>query len=86
MTRICSLNGWTEECDCEPGNNDLSDASSRLFKSWKDYAIAAGSTPGAQQSFRDMMEAHGFKFYRSNKAREYFGIRIRPQNKHFQYE
>ena len=68
-----------EECICQPGNNDLSEASSRLYKSWKEYAMEAGSTPGAQQSFRDLMEAHGLKFYRSNKVREYFGIRIRPQ-------
>ena len=75
----------TEECDCQPGNNDLSEASSSLYKSWKEYAIAAGSTPGAQQSFRDLMEAHGFRFYRSNKAREFFGIRSRSKPTHWQY-
>ena len=69
----------TEECICEPGNTDLSESSGKLFKSWKDYAVAAGTGPGTQQSFKDQMIRHEFKFYRSAKAREFFGIRIRPK-------
>jgi putative DNA primase/helicase len=68
-----------EECDCKPGNADLSESSSRLFKSWKEYAQAAGNSPGSQQSFKDQMIRHGFKFYRSNKAREFFGVSLQPK-------
>lgn len=68
-----------EECDCEPGNMDKSETSGTLFKAWREFAMAAGNTPGSQQSFKDQMTRHGFKFYRSNKSREFFGIRIQPK-------
>lgn len=68
-----------EECDCEPGKNDKSETSSALFKSWKDYAMMAGNTPGTQQSFKDQMTRHGFKFFRGRKAREFFGVTLRPK-------
>lgn len=68
-----------EECDCEPGNNHKSETSGTLFKSWKEYALGAGQTPGTQLSFKDQMIRHGFKFYRSRTAREFFGIRLRPK-------
>jgi putative DNA primase/helicase len=67
-----------EECISEPGNADRSEASSVLFKSWTDYARAAGVRPGATSTFKDRMIAAGFKFYRSKKAREFFGISLRP--------
>jgi putative DNA primase/helicase len=71
---------WLEDqCQCEAGNNDLSGASSALFKSWKEYATSAGNTPGSQQSFKEQMVRHGFKFIRGRKAREFFGIRIKPE-------
>jgi putative DNA primase/helicase len=60
-----------EECDCDPGNAEKSETSSRLFKSWKEYAVAAGNSPGSQQSFKDQMTRHGFRFYRGRKAREF---------------
>jgi putative DNA primase/helicase len=69
----------TEECDCDPGNADKSETSSRLFKSWKEYAVAAGNSPGSQQSFKDQMTRHGFRFYRGRKAREFFGIGLKPK-------
>lgn len=68
-----------EECDSEPGNNDKSETSGTLFKAWKDYAIAAGHSPGSQLSFKDQMIRHGFKFYRGRNSREFFGIRLRPK-------
>jgi len=69
----------TEECDCEPGNNDKSETSGTLFARWKNFALAAGHTPGTQQSFKDQMIRHGFKFYRGRKAREFFGLRLLPK-------
>jgi putative DNA primase/helicase len=64
----------TDECDCEPGNTHKSETSGKLFKSWKEYAIAAGNSPGSQQSFKDQMIRHGFRFYRSARAREFSAL------------
>jgi putative DNA primase/helicase len=66
-----------EECDCDAGNVDRSEMSSRLFSSWRDFAVTAGNPPGSRQSFADQMTRHGFKYYRSRQAREFFGIRLR---------
>ena len=68
-----------EECICEPGNKDRSASSSSLFKSWSDFAKAAGHKPGTTSTFKDRLTAAGFKFYRSAKAREFFGIGLRPK-------
>jgi putative DNA primase/helicase len=68
-----------EECSCAPGNNNVSETSSALFKSWRDYSLSAGNSPGTQQSFKDQMIRHGFKFYRGRKAREFFGVRLKPK-------
>lgn len=68
-----------EDCDCERGNNDKSETSSELFKSWKEFALTAGHPPGTRQSFNDKMDQEGFKFYRSAKKREFFGIRLKPK-------
>lgn len=68
-----------EECDCEPGNMEKSEKSSTLFKAWREYAVAAGNSPGSQQSFKDQMSRHGFKFYRGRRAREFFGISLRSK-------
>jgi putative DNA primase/helicase len=69
-----------EECICEPGNIDRSAPSSVLFKSWSDYAKAAGHKPGTTSTFKDNPTAAGFKFYRGAKAREFFGISLRPKS------
>jgi putative DNA primase/helicase len=69
-----------EECDCEPGNMDKSESSSTLFGSWKEFAVSAGNSPGSQQTFKDRMTRHGFKFYRSARAREFFGVALSPKN------
>ncbi len=68
-----------EECDREPGNMNKSATSSGLFKSWKEFAIAAGHTPGTRQSFGDQMARHGFRYYRGKMTREYFGIALKPK-------
>jgi putative DNA primase/helicase len=68
-----------EECDCEPGNIHKSETSGTLFKAWRDFAAVAGHQPGSQLTFKDRMIQHNFVFKRSNKAREFFGIRLRPK-------
>lgn len=71
------LKQWLEEeCVCEPGNMDRSTASSVLFKSYKEFAKAAGINPGTQSSFKEKMTAAGFKYHRGMKAREFFGISL----------
>ncbi|MCK1450103.1 hypothetical protein IVB36_04065 [Bradyrhizobium sp. 35] len=67
-----------EECVCEPENRDRSESSSRLFKSWKEFALGAGHTPGTRQSFQDQMIRHSFRYYRGRKTREFFGISLKP--------
>lgn len=65
-----------EECICEPGNMDRATPSSVLFKSYSDFAKAAGAKPGTTSSFKEKMIAADFKFYRSSKVREFFGISL----------
>lgn len=75
----CFQHWLHEECVCEPGNMDRSEASSVLFKSWSSYAKAAGTKPGTTATFKDNLIAAGFRFYRSKTAREFFGISIRTK-------
>lgn len=75
----CFQHWLQEECVCEPGNMDRSEASSVLFKSWSGYAKAAGTKPGTTSTFKDNLIAAGFRFYRSKTAREFFGISMRPK-------
>ena len=58
---------------------DRSEAASILFQSWSDYAKAAGHRPGTTSTFKDNLTAAGFKCYRNAKAREFFGISLRPK-------
>jgi putative DNA primase/helicase len=68
-----------EECICESGNMNRSETSGNLFKSWRDFAVGAGNLPGSQPSFKDQMIRHGFRFFRSSKSREFFGISLQPK-------
>lgn len=71
---------WIDEaCDAEPGNVHKSETSSDLFRSWREYAQSAGTSAGSQQSFKDQMLRHGFQYIRTRKAREFFGIRLKPR-------
>jgi putative DNA primase/helicase len=65
-----------EECICEPGNKDLSTASSFLYRSWSDFAKAAGVKPGTTSTFKENLKNAGFPYYKGKKAREYFGISL----------
>ena len=74
---------WLEDdCESDVGNSEFSETSSILFKSWKDYALSAGNSPGTQQSFKDQMTRHGFRYYRGRIAREFFGVRLKPRGIH----
>jgi len=58
----CFQHWLQEECICEPGNMDRSEASSVLFKSWSNYAKAVGVKPGTTSTFRNNLSAAGFRF------------------------
>lgn len=69
---------WLEEaCVCKPGTSETSEGSSRLFKSWGDYAKAAGVKPGTKTTFKDNLTAAGFRSYKGKTGREFFGISLR---------
>jgi putative DNA primase/helicase len=72
------LSHWLEEaCVCDPGNRYRSEASSVLFKSWGDFAKAAGVKPGTKATFKDNLTAAGFPSYKGKTGREFFGISLK---------
>jgi putative DNA primase/helicase len=76
---------WIEEkCDAEPGNEHKTATSAELFKSWSDYAKAAGDTAGTRKSFARILERHGFRSDRQTNTgtRIWRGIYLKPS----QYE
>jgi putative DNA primase/helicase len=71
---------WLEEkCDAEPGNQHKTATSAELFKSWSDYAKAAGDPPGNRKSFARILERHGFKSHRQSHSgtRMWRGVRLK---------
>jgi putative DNA primase/helicase len=75
-----------EECDYEPGNSHKSEASSVLYKSFSEYAKAAGVKPGDRTTFKDSMIVKGLKFYKGRDGTEVFGVRLRPKFSSSAYE
>jgi putative DNA primase/helicase len=72
---------WLEdECVCEPGNTARSAASSELFKSWSDYAKAAGVKPGTTSTFKAKLTNAGFRYFKGKLGREFFGVSLRPKS------
>jgi putative DNA primase/helicase len=74
----CFSHWLDDECICDRGNINVSAASSALFKSWTDYARAAGNKPGTTGTFKDHLTAAGFKHYKGRSGREFFGISLKP--------
>lgn len=73
-----SLAQWLdEECDAEPGNPHKSEPSADLFKSWSDFARAAGDDPGNAKTFGAALRQRGFMPYRRTASRGFKGIRLR---------
>jgi putative DNA primase/helicase len=67
-----------EKCDAEPDNEHKTATSADLFKSWSDYAKAAGDPPSTRKSFARILERHGFKPDRAHGGtRIWRGIRLR---------
>jgi putative DNA primase/helicase len=75
------LSHWLEEeCICDPGNRYRSETSSVLYKSWCEYAKAAGVKPGTKATFKDNLTAAGFPSYKGKAGREFFGISLKPKS------
>jgi putative DNA primase/helicase len=74
------LGQWLEEkCDAEPGNGHKVATSAELFKSWSDYAKAAGDPAGTRKSFARILGRHKFKPDRQagTGTRIWRGIRLK---------
>jgi putative DNA primase/helicase len=69
------MRAWVEEC-CETGRA-CSDTSASLFKSWTDYALASGEKPGSKKRFSAALFRLGFRKSRTNRSRNYDGIRLK---------
>ena len=48
-----------EKCTVDPGNTTRWAKTGDLFKSWKDFAIAAGEEPGTQKALAGKLHRHG---------------------------
>jgi len=69
---------WIEECcNTEP---HLHDTPTRLFDSWKQYAIAANLEVGTKKTFKASLESQGFSQgnSRAKGGRHYAGIEVKP--------
>lgn len=78
FTEQDSIRQWIDE-RCETGKSTLSDTSTALFRSWTAWATANGEKPGTTKWFAQALRLHGFKQYRKNKARGFFGIEAKPE-------
>jgi putative DNA primase/helicase len=67
---------WIEE-RCETGKA-LADTRGNLFRSWSTWANANGEPPRSAKWFVQAMRRLGFKQYRQNRARGFFGIEAKP--------
>jgi phage/plasmid-associated DNA primase len=57
----------------------LTDTSTNLFRSWTAWATANGEKQGTAKWFAQALRLHGFKPFRKNKARGFFGIEAKPE-------
>ena len=73
-----SIQQWIAD-RCETGKGTLSDTSSNLFRSWTAWANANGEKPGTSKWFAQALRRQGFKQYRTNKARGFFGIEAKAE-------
>jgi putative DNA primase/helicase len=71
---------WLEEkCDAEPINKHKTATSADLFRSWANYAKAAGDPAGSRKSFARLLERQRFKADRyPDGTRMWRGIRLKP--------
>jgi putative DNA primase/helicase len=73
-----SIANWVDE-RCEVGKG-LMDPSSKLFASWKDYAVKAGLVVGDTRKFKEEMNRHGYTEKRTSVGVIYQGLQIRQDD------
>jgi putative DNA primase/helicase len=70
---------WLEtQCDCDPGNPYKWEKTAKLFASWVAYAKAAGEPAGTVKSFAPQMIRKGLTPKRTEVARGFAGVRLKP--------
>ena len=69
-----------EECDVEPGNRWKFATMGELFASWSDYAKRAGENPGTKTNLNEELKQRGLEYDRTNAARGFRGIRLKPHD------
>lgn len=72
----------TDECDVEPSNTYKWESLADLFASWSEYARAAGEEAGTVKGFSPAMIRKGFTPHRTNQARGFRGVRLRPKQRY----
>jgi putative DNA primase/helicase len=76
---------WLEEkCDAEPDNEFKSATAAQLFKSWSEFAQAAGEEPGSRKGFGMLLQRRGFVADRTDKSRLWRGLRLKVEG--YDYE
>ncbi len=69
---------WLEDrCVPEP---DCWERSTTLFSSWRAWADQSGEPAGTSKAFAAELEKRGFRSYRKNYGRGYFGFRLRESD------
>jgi putative DNA primase/helicase len=78
-----SVGHWIEE-RCDTGSR-RDDTSRNLFRSWSDWANSNGEKPGSKKRFAQALRRKGFKPYKNNRARGFYGIEAKadPVNQHW---
>lgn len=82
-----TMRHWLDEC-CDAGPRK-SDTQAALFKSWSDYAIAAGEKPGTKKSFTQAMKRFGFEPVNpapGTRSRGFLGVEIRQVDTSTQWQ
>lgn len=73
-----AIGHWLEE-RCEVGG-DGSEASGRLFASWRNWAKMNNEWEGSQKRFSQKLEDRGYVLRKSNGLRKFFGLRLKPDS------
>ncbi len=63
-------------CDVQQNNERMTEATGKLFASWKSFAAETGEKAGSSKAFSTEMKKRGFQFGRSGAARFFRGIRL----------
>lgn len=72
-----SFGAWLDEC-IERRGDRFTEPSTRVFRSWKNWAAANGEDPGTQKAFAAEMDRRGFARKRTSSSREIVGIYLKP--------